>query len=49
MNSPSRGVSQCTPMPGVVVTLSSPFGFSRLSVSLARAASSFMNTSWAVR
>src|SRR5262252_4062421 len=36
-------------MPGVVVTLSSPFGRSRLSVSLARAASSFMNTSCAVR
>src|SRR5262245_47950598 len=35
-------------MPGVVVTLRSPFGRSRLSVSLARAASSFMNTSWAV-
>src|SRR5215510_2717752 len=35
-------------MPGVVVTLSSPFGRSRLSVSLARAASSFMNTSCAV-
>ena len=49
MNSPSRGVSQCMPMPGVVVTFSSPCGFSRLSVSLARAASSFMNTSCAVR
>ena len=36
-------------MPGVVVTLSSPFGRSRLSVSLVRAASSFMNTSCAVR
>src|SRR3954454_14507850 len=35
-------------MPGVVVTRSSPFGRSRLSVSLARAASSFMNTSCAV-
>ena len=31
-----------------VCTLSSPFGRSRLSVSLARAASSFMNTSCAV-
>src|SRR4051794_36517222 len=35
-------------MPGVVVTRSSPFGRPRLSVSLARAASSFMNTSCAV-
>jgi hypothetical protein len=35
-------------MPGVVVTRSSPFGRSRLSVSFARAASSFMNTSCAV-
>src|SRR5262249_30827369 len=48
MNSPSRGVSQCSPMPGEVETRSSPFGRSLLSVSLARAASSFMNTSWAV-
>src|SRR6516165_6880826 len=48
MNSPSRGVSQCTPMPGVVCTRSSPFGRSRLSVSFARAASSFMKTSCAV-
>src|SRR6185369_14029749 len=48
MNSPSRGVSQWMPMPGVVCTLSSPFGRSLLSVSLARAASSFMNTSCAV-
>src|SRR3954468_21386579 len=36
-------------MPAVVVTLSSPFGRSLLSVSLARADSSFMNTSCAVR
>jgi hypothetical protein len=48
-NSPRRGVSQCTPIPTVVVTLRSPCGRSRLSVSLARAASSFMNTSCAVR
>ena len=34
---------------GVVVTRKSPFGRSRLSVSFARAASSFMNTSCAVR
>ena len=37
MNSPSRGVSQWMPMPGVVVTFRSPLGRSRLSVSLARA------------
>src|SRR6266702_9007825 len=49
MNSLSRGVSQCRPMPGEVDTLSSPLGRSLLSVSLARAASSFMNTSCAVR
>src|SRR6266545_4510854 len=49
MNSLSRGVSQCRPMPGEVETLSSPLGRSLLSVSLARAASSFMNTSCAVR
>ena len=36
-------------MPGVVETFNSPFGRSRLSVSLVRAASSFMNTSCAVR
>src|SRR4051812_10161756 len=36
-------------MPAVVVTLRSPFGRSLLSVSLARADSSFMNTSCAVR
>src|ERR1700736_4982017 len=47
-NSPRRGVSQCTPIPGVVVTRRSPFGRSRLSVSFARAASSCMNTSCAV-
>ena len=35
--------------PWVVWTFNSPCGFSRLSVSLVRAASSFMNTSCAVR
>ena len=49
MNSPSFGVSQCVPSPTVVVIFRSPFGRSRLSVSLARADSSFMNTSCAVR
>ena len=39
MNSPIRGVSQWMPSPTVVVTFRSPFGRSRLSVSLARAAS----------
>src|SRR5215472_8349558 len=49
VNSPSRGISQLMPTPGVVLILRSPLGRSRLSVSFARSACNCMNTSCAVR
>ncbi len=44
-NSPSRGASQLAPSTSVVVTRRSPCGFSRLSISRERTASSFSATS----